>query len=275
MKSVLIFTVHKAGSMFVHRLTDYLTHQLHMPYYSPNNGNFPDMPVLVGDSSYFNGKSGCFGPLRQYCPVEHIENYEVILHLRDPRDMLVSRFFMVTHKNPGPKRWLRNAMRAYPYRSVWATSPKELFHIGVLQMKRLSHLGRYKRMRQRAASLADGGIDSYVMSEAEEYYSRYAAYCEKLVGKKNVALLRYEDMVTDFDRWYSEFTKPFGPGAETAIGGSMMETLRSQFQMKGEDRASHKRRVTPGDHRDKLRPETIQVLNEKFSDVLKALNYPV
>lgn len=260
--------------MFVHRLTDYLTHQLQMPYYSPNNGNFPDMPILLADNSHFNGKSGCFGPLRLYCPIDHMENYEIILHLRDPRDMLVSRFFMVTHKNPGLQRWMRNVIRAYPYTSIWRMSPKELLDIGILQMKRLSHVKRYKRMRTAADRHAATGIDAYVLKQAEECHSRYAAYCDNLLGKRNVVLLRYEDMVMDFDRWFSAFAKPFGPGAETAISKSMMQSLRAQFQMRTEDRRSHKRKVTPGDHRDKLRPETIELLNTKFSDILKALSYP-
>jgi hypothetical protein len=244
-----------------------------MPYYSPNNGNFPDMPVLLTDVSHFKNKTGCFGPLRQYCAVDDIDKYQVILHLRDPRDMLVSRYFMVTNKTPGPRRWLRNVVRAYPYTEVWRMSPKEFLDIGILQLKRLSHVKHYKKLRTRAETLSTRGIDQYVLDQADEYHSRYAAYCDNLLGKKNVVLLRYEDMVLDFDRWFSAFAAAFGPGASSAISQPMMDNLRRQFEMRSEDRKSHKRKVTPGDHRDKLRPETIARLNERFSDVLKALGY--
>jgi hypothetical protein len=274
MKNVLIFTVHKAGSMFVHRLTDYLTHQLHMPYYSPNKGNFPDYAALSVDLSHFSGKTGCIGPLRQYWPIDNIDSYNVILHLRDPRDMLVSLFFMHTHRTPGPRRWLRNAIRAYPYPAIWQLSFKELLDMLVLQAKRLGHLGGYQRMRAARTGILESGIDRFVMQQADEYYPRYATYCEKLLGKENVTLLRYEDMVLDFDRWFDEFTQPFGEGAKSAISTLMMNRLRATFQMQGEDRKSHKRKVTPGDHREKLAPETIAALNERFSDILEALNYP-
>jgi hypothetical protein len=41
----------------------------------------------------------------------------------------------------------------------------------------------------------------------------------------------------------------------------------------GEDIRSHMRKVTPGDYREKLRPETIAELNRRFSEVLDALGY--
>jgi hypothetical protein len=273
MRSILIFTVHKAGSMFVHRLTDFLTHQIHMPYYSPNKGNFPDYAGLSADLSHFKGKTGCIGPLRQYWPINNIDSYSIILHLRDPRDMLVSLFFMHTHRTPGPRRWMRNAIRAYPYPAIWQLSLRELVDIGVLQAKRLALINHYRRKQAARTGILEKGIDQYVLKEAEAYYPRYATYCEKLLGRDNVTLLRYEDMVSDFDRWFAEFIVPFGDEARTAISARVMDKLRSTFQMQGEDRKSHKRKVTPGDHKEKLASETIAALNERFSDVLDALGY--
>ena len=37
----------------------------------------------------------------------------------------------------------------------------------------------------------------------------------------------------------------------------------------------HKRKITPGDHKEKLTPETISILNEKFKGVLNKLNYEI
>jgi hypothetical protein len=49
----------------------------------------------------------------------------------------------------------------------------------------------------------------------------------------------------------------------------------SSFTVKrGEDAWSHRRQVTPGDHRDKLKPETISRLNGVFREALEALRYP-
>ena len=40
-----------------------------------------------------------------------------------------------------------------------------------------------------------------------------------------------------------------------------------------EDIYSHKRQVTPGDHKRKLLPETIDRLNSEFGEVLDVLGY--
>ena len=271
--NVVVFTVHKAGSMFVHRLTDYLTHQIKMPYYSPNKGNFPDVFRQLPDASLFEGKRGCFGPFRQYCPIDALGDCNIILVLRDPRDVLVSLFFMTTHKNPGLRRWLRNVVRAYPYPGIWKLRPRELLDMTILQIKRLSHFRLYRKLRAKRGDVLEGGIDRFVLDKADEYHQRYTDYCEKLFGRKNVTLMPYEDMVLNFDHWFSEFAAAFGSSTQAAIDESTMRRLRSKFQMQGEDRKSHKRKVTPGDHKEKLKPETIAALNEKFSRVLTALGY--
>ena len=40
-----------------------------------------------------------------------------------------------------------------------------------------------------------------------------------------------------------------------------------------EDAWSHKRKITPGDHREKLQPETIRQLDQIFAPVLDRLGY--
>jgi hypothetical protein len=42
-----------------------------------------------------------------------------------------------------------------------------------------------------------------------------------------------------------------------------------------EDQKKHIRQKKPGDHKRKLKPETIEVLNSEFGAVLKALQYPI
>jgi len=48
----------------------------------------------------------------------------------------------------------------------------------------------------------------------------------------------------------------------------------ADFQVDKEDISKHKRRVTPGDFMEKLAPETIMVLNEKFAAALACFGYP-
>ena len=52
------------------------------------------------------------------------------------------------------------------------------------------------------------------------------------------------------------------------------ELIKSNsFQNKKEDIHSHIRNIYPGDHKRKLKPETIEILNEEFESVLKILDY--
>ena len=45
----------------------------------------------------------------------------------------------------------------------------------------------------------------------------------------------------------------------------LLKTNRSAFDVSKENVYNHKRKVTPGDHREKLKPATIAELNEIFT----------
>jgi hypothetical protein len=47
----------------------------------------------------------------------------------------------------------------------------------------------------------------------------------------------------------------------------------ADFKVSSEDIYKHKRQVTPGDHKRKLKPETIDILNQKTAEVLKLYDY--
>ncbi len=53
----------------------------------------------------------------------------------------------------------------------------------------------------------------------------------------------------------------------------MAERHANSVAAEKEDVWSHKRKVTPGDHREKLQPETIRRLDQIFAPVLDRLGY--
>ena len=92
-----------------------------------------------------------------------------------------------------------------------------------------------------------------------------------LLPKENVRLFRYEDMISDFETWLSDLVKHCHlPYNKTLIQKMVNET---SFNVKGEDIYSHKRNVKAGDHRNKLKPETIAELNKLFRNELEVLGY--
>jgi hypothetical protein len=142
--------------------------------------------------------------------------------------------------------------------------------------------------------VAEAGIDKFVldMSDANcpryrgEYGTgsrfnkyvgnirdRYITYLREAVGKPNAVLVSYEEMVLDFGSWLRKFLAAFELGDIDETYRFVMSRYAETVKPSGEDVWSHKRKVTPGDYKEKLRPETISKLNQRFSEVLDALGY--
>jgi hypothetical protein len=100
----------------------------------------------------------------------------------------------------------------------------------------------------------------------------YADYCHEVLGRANVLVVKYEHMVRDFPAWLDQILQFWGLPKRTRTVAWLLR--KADFTVSREDPNSHKRQVQPGDHRRKLKPETIRLLDEIFADVLDALDYP-
>ena len=246
-KSILVFTMHRSGSMFLYHFCAQLSGLAAMTYYSPNlqNNYIPDEP----EASFWKEKSGCFGPLRWYMEVPHMDQYNIILNLRDPRDVLVSMFY------------------SYCY----------------------SHAGAVEANTGIRKEVADRGIDDFVLTIssgrpaisgygtgptdlAGNVLKRYEDYVSNLIGKPNVTFVKYEEMVTDFQSWLAKMTGPFNlpPNPKTNE-----KEINDLFCVSQEDKFKHKRKIVPGDYKDKLKPQTIAQLNDRFKTILENLEYQI
>ncbi|HRW90153.1 MAG TPA: hypothetical protein P5027_09385, partial [Flavobacteriales bacterium] len=98
--SILFFTTHKAASMFVDRVLKRLG-QAHGMLHADLEGWFstgpPKLWRLFKDPAamkqLFRPRGIYYGALRSHRPIADLENYRVVLMLRDPRDMLTSYYF--------------------------------------------------------------------------------------------------------------------------------------------------------------------------------------
>jgi hypothetical protein len=117
------------------------------------------------------------------------------------------------------------------------------------------------------------GIDSFVIEHSSEYLDRYKEYCDNLMNKKNVLFLKYEQMITSFDRWFEKFISVFPLTQKNAVFSEILKNSSSFFQIKEENKYNHIRQVSPGDHKRKLRKETVEFLSIKFKSVLEKLEY--
>lgn len=115
---VFVFTVHKAASLGVSEVMRVIARKEGWPFHSANLKRATLVePAKPGDPDFcrqLEGKTGLVGPVRM--PVEingdGFERDRFILHLRDPRDVLVSMFYSWSYSHPGINDAYREELRA-------------------------------------------------------------------------------------------------------------------------------------------------------------------
>ena len=103
----LVFTVHKAASLGVYDVMRRVASHEKWPLHSANHRKKTmTEPNGLGDEKFFaqlDGKTGLVGPIRApvALPEDAVTNDTIIIHLRDPRDVLVSMFYSWSYSHPG------------------------------------------------------------------------------------------------------------------------------------------------------------------------------
>ncbi|MHA7872947.1 MAG: sulfotransferase domain-containing protein [Hyphococcus sp.] len=104
---VFVFTVHKAASLGVYDIMRVVAKKEGWPLHSANLRR-PNMaePQTPGDPDFLRqlaGKAGLVGPVRMPVALDDAARARdrFILHLRDPRDVLVSMFYSWSYSHPG------------------------------------------------------------------------------------------------------------------------------------------------------------------------------
>lgn len=250
--SILFFTLHKCASVYVKDLLFELAEDVGMT------------PINFGGYLWKSAKSpkeleeqlkkafkpvGYFyGPFREtsllpqmqdlggYRLINNLDSYKILLMLRDPRDVLTSKYFSMAYSH----------------------------HIPELQKE--------KMLAKREDALKTT-IDEFVTSRSQmnEFLKKYSEYSKELMDRPNVLFVKYEDMVNDFETWLNSVIKFL----ELDVSKEKVNKIvsKADFTVDKEDIHSHKRQVTPGDHQRKLKPETIEVLNSEFGEILDKFGY--
>jgi len=72
MNDIFVFTVNNAASMLLYEVGKTLARHARLPFWSVNDGTFPEKG-LAEDPNAFDGKHGCFCPLRYYTEVPRLD----------------------------------------------------------------------------------------------------------------------------------------------------------------------------------------------------------
>lgn len=166
--SVVFFTLNKAGSNIAHQLiaAELTKKQLVNIDWEGFWATSPETREnrLFGpkaDDQLFCEKGIYYGPLRHYVRLPNIERFNIIVMVRDPRDLLTSHYFSMTKSHP------------------------------VLTKKYLE-----KRIKARQTT-----IDEHVLLYANDFKKTYEDYIHHLHGKPFVLWLTYEEMVSNTLAW--------------------------------------------------------------------------
>jgi hypothetical protein len=254
-RDIVVFTLHKSASMFIHQQCELLCRLSGMSYHSPNvPASGLDARRLLTDKDLWRLRHGCFAPVRFFVDIPQIDDYDVILHLRDPRDVLVSMFYSYCYIHPG------EIEANTGYRRDVASRGIDAFVLAKASERSSEYRGDY-------------GTGGHVEDLIGNLPKRYRDYIERLLTRPNVLLVKYEEMVTDYRRWLEKFINPFPIDDKRKVIEEWAARSQAFFPKRANDAMNHVRHVTPGDYKAKLQPSTIRALDEIFSGTLDALGY--
>ncbi|NNE27254.1 MAG: hypothetical protein HKN09_10455 [Saprospiraceae bacterium] len=219
--------------MFLFEYFKFVAAMLDKPFYS-NNLPTPNA------NEFKNSEQGILSPSRLF-PKELTPGCFSIFLLRHPMDMLVSQYFSFGYM----------------------------------------HKLESEEQRLMAKEIQEMGIDEFCIREADDLLRRYrnildiAAY----ENKKQFMLVSYYDMVLNFQIWNDKVLSNFDLTDEQK--DLIYEEFYHQFsdvdelspeEIMAGKKKRHKRKMYPGDHLEKLKPETIEILNRKFSHIVQLVN---
>lgn len=242
-ESVYFYTFHKcASSLFSDYLLKHISGLRHRDYSTMIYNGRLRRPVEFVERGYV------YGPLRLSAPKEgevyrrviaptanrdFVRDKVCVFLVRDPRDILVSS-----------------------YHSFGFTHP-----LSTAEDVREQQL----ELRARVQSMS---VDDYALSQSAERRDDFACLHDLHTACRRGVLLRYEDMVNDFDRFAQGLCRYLD--ITTRVLRNLERRTRPRVEV---DASQHRRSGRPEQFRDTLSAATLSSLNEQLADTLKVFGY--
>jgi hypothetical protein len=238
------FSIHKCGSSLMNAMIHAACKQAKVPALS-----IPDTFFLEGlDESWSRDPSllplidegRIYFGFRYLPPIffqpGFLKGRKSVLLVRDPRDALVSEYYSFGGKHLSHKQPTKNV----------------------------------EGFREKLDSTKHMEIDEYVLMRAAELLIKLTSYREHL-DFDNALLRRYEDIYFDKEQFLADIFSHFRIDVPANIIAKV--AAANDVRPESEDPSKHIRKGTPGDHREKLAPETIASLNDTFRDAARFFGY--
>jgi len=240
-KSVISLSMHKAGSTIADEiLLDFCKAKgmesdriaLSVP-----SSPLPEREVFLNYQEHMHPTGVYYGIGRgpYVSEMEIIKDLKTIIQVRDPRDCITSAYFSFKKSHGVPK------------------DPEKR---------------KYFMERRRRLEALD--IDDYALEQVNGYRNRMRVLRDIIEGHDDILVLTYEDMVGRTEDWLARIADFLEQPVTDALRAELGD--KTNFSVESEDDSRHKRQVTPGDHKRKLKPETIAEMTRRLKDELKWLN---
>jgi len=171
--------------------------------------------------------------------IPNLDQYLVLLMIRDPRDVLVSAYYSVVYSHAAPDE----------------------------------HSGKHDPFLQLRHTAQAKTIDEFVIAESDRTYKNLDRYKALLLEKyPHTYVTGYEQMTSNFPAWLKDLLDHCQLEISSEVFQSIVgENTRAVPSV--ENIHQHIRKGKAGDYKEKLKPETIQYLNEKFAPLLAVFGY--
>jgi hypothetical protein len=180
---------------------------------------------------------GVFGGMIE--GISELEKYKIVLMVRDFRDLLVSEYYSIAYSHIAPD----------------------------------VQGNKYELFIEQKAKARESSIDEYAIAESDRIYNTLLRYQTLLIDKySNVYVTKYEEMISDFRGWLDNLLVTCELNIRHDIFTALLER-NERTRPKDEDIHRHIRKGKSGEYKEKLKQETIEFLNTKFSPLLLTFGY--
>ncbi|THD76934.1 hypothetical protein E7681_03575 [Thalassobius vesicularis] len=244
MKSAISLSMHKAGSSVADRIFAEVFrargYEIDQISFLVPKASVPEPEVYRQYQAQMKPDGVYYGIARHWGAheMEILPSLRMIIQVRDPRDCLTSAYFSYKKSHRPP------------------IDPESR-----------------KRFEMQRAELQEMSIDEFALKNAANYQMRLNLLSRHAREHPDVLVVTYEDMVQKTEAWLAQISEFIEQPITPELRQKIAEHI--EFSVAEEDASSHKRQVTPGDHRRKLKPETIARINAVLAPGLQAFCYPV
>lgn len=250
-RSFMLLTVHKAGSSYVGEIFKEIFARHGYDLFDPATEAYDrgmTLETLLAEQPHrFAAPRSFFGPFRDRfdAVATYFGDARPIIHLRDPRDCLVSLYYSLRYSHPVSAGQDGARLLVWRDRLVQTT--------------------------------IDGFVETFIDEGKmrDDGWPRVFAALDGIRRSSPDAILsRYEDMVEEFPDWLVGIVEQFGIEIDYDMIIDLISRTDFLRNLRVEENPyNHKRQITPGDFRRKLTPRSQALLTEFLAQELAWFGY--